>query len=55
MDIALLLVIGLPVTAVSTALSARLPPSIQSAMRTISVTTIAIVIAQFRPVREIRG
>lgn len=54
-DIALLLGIGLTVTAVSTTLSTMFSPLVQSAMRIIFITTIAIAVAQFKPVREIKG
>ena len=54
-DIALLFAIGFAVTAVSTLLSSQFSDLVASAVRIISVTTIAIILAQFKPIREIKG
>lgn len=54
-DIALLFAIALAVTAISTMLSSQVSELIASAVRIISVTTLAIILAQFKPVRAIKG
>jgi uncharacterized membrane protein len=54
-DIALLFAIAFAVTAISTMLASQFSELVASAVRIISVTTLAIILAQFKPVREIKG
>lgn len=54
-DIAWLFAIGFIVTEVATLLSKMAPSSIQSAIRILLITTLAVAIAQIKPVKQIKG
>ncbi|HSH35504.1 DUF819 domain-containing protein [Schnuerera sp.] len=54
-DIAWMLAIGFGVTAISTYLSSFIPGSFSSAVRILLITTIAVIIAQFKPVQQLKG
>lgn len=54
-DIALLFAIGFIVTEVSTALSQGFSDLTSGAVRILLITTLALILAQFKPIREIKG
>lgn len=54
-DIAWMLAIGFTITAASTYLSGYFSPDIKSAVRILLITTIAVIVAQFKPVQKLRG
>ncbi|WP_026896094.1 DUF819 domain-containing protein [Clostridiisalibacter paucivorans] len=54
-DISWLFAIGFIVTEVSTLLSKMAPDTMQSAVRILFITTIAIAIAQIKPIKQIKG
>jgi len=54
-DIAWLFAIGFIVTEISTILSAMVPGTMQSALRILFITTIAIAAAQLKPVKKLKG
>lgn len=55
LDIALLFAIGFVVTELATTLSAGFDALIAGTVRILLITTFAIALAQFKPVREIKG
>lgn len=54
-DISMLFMLGFVVNAVATKLSGYFPGTIAGAMRIILITTIALILAQFKFARKIRG
>ncbi|MGJ0848568.1 DUF819 domain-containing protein [Tissierella praeacuta] len=54
-DIAWMLAIGFGVTSISTYLSSFVPGSFSSAVRILLITTIAVIVAQFKPVQKLKG
>ncbi|MFA7573453.1 MAG: DUF819 family protein [Lutispora sp.] len=54
-DIAWMLAIGFAITAASTYLSGYFSPAIKSAVRILLITTIAVIVAQFKPVQKLKG
>lgn len=54
-DIAWMLAIGFTITAVATYLAGYFPSSIASAIRILLITTIAVIVAQFEPVKKLKG
>lgn len=54
-DIAVLFAIGFVVTAVSTQIAGYFNKAVAGAVRIISVTTLSLILAQFKPMRQIKG
>lgn len=54
-DIAWLFAIGFVVTEIATLISTMAPGTLQSAVRILLITTIAIALAQVKPVKKIKG
>ncbi len=54
-DIAWMLAIGFGVTAVASYLAKFFSPAFESAVRILLITTIATIVAQFKPVKELKG
>lgn len=54
-DIAVLFALGFAVTAVSTHIAGYFDKTVAGAVRIISVTTLSLVLAQFKPIRQIKG
>ncbi len=54
-DIAWMLAIGFAITAISTYLADFFPASYKSAGRILLITTIAIIVSQFKPVQKLKG